>query len=236
VTETGRRFNDLPSWIQALAALLSVLVAIAALVLTRPEPSSGGTQSPPSAAATVTSGATPSASATTGPTPSGSAGPSASGGASFPSPAEEALLLHVPANLRTACARAEVQPGQMLGALAVLDCYPRAADAPDAVRYASFPDILALDAIFEQQVRYAADSVTGDSALCMEPPHTGGAGDYNRAEKRAGRLLCHQDRESAILAWSYEPVRIYAAAVRADGDAAKLFAWWSDGGRAGPLD
>ena len=115
-----------------------------------------------------------------------------------------------------------------------MDCYPHTANAPNFVRYASFPTLQAMDGIFNLDVDVAGDRASNGTS-CSAAPYTGGLGTYNRNGTTVGQILCYPDGATAWMEWTYEPNLILVGANRGDGDAKSLYDWWSNLDAAGPL-
>jgi hypothetical protein len=224
-------------------AILAVAVVAAALILGRggsaaPEPSPSATSAAlatPSVGPTATVAPTPTESPSLNPatvipaTPSPSFGPSTP---AFPNAAELDLLHHVPEAIRSTCIKSDAPQVVTAAAVAVVDCYPHTTDAPNFVRYASFPTLQALDSVFNADVAFAAERAS-TSKLCSTDPFTGGNGPYTRGDTTVGQLICYLDGAAAWVGWTYEPDLIWAGASRGDGDAKSLYQWWSNSG--GPI-
>ena len=146
-------------------------------------------------------------------------------GSTFPNPEQAALLAHIPAAIRSSCIPGDAPDFVRASAIVVVDCYPSRAAAPDFIRYASFPTIQAMDAIFNSDAAYAGFRASGTSNGCNSG--IGGRGTFGRDGTTVGQLLCYIDPTgTAWLGWTFEPALIWSDAHRGDGNLVALTDWW----------
>lgn len=144
-------------------------------------------------------------------------------GPSLPSsgdPAVDALLLHVPEDLRDLC-RAAVRTD--LDANVAIDC--GAAEVPVAT-YLQYADAATMTADYDMLVE-ANPEATGGSCQVESSE-----GPYTVGDVEVGRLLCVLDGDSATIYWTDERLSIMGHAQWADDSFPGLYAWWLE---AGPL-
>jgi class 3 adenylate cyclase len=209
-------------WVAGVAAVaLVVVVAVAgAMVLqgARTVPTV-----PPSLAVVAPSpGSTPSPAA-----------PTASAAPSDLTLAEQSLKARIPSEFRADCARSNREKGAAGGNVS-LQCELKGTPAygADTVWYDAF------DESSHSQMEVFVNGVVDRGGL---PPVGGGsdavlaacAAGAGKAEGRwslgstfSGRLACYSKGGEARILWTYEGSWILAQAVRIDGDAKSLQAWW----------
>ncbi len=143
----------------------------------------------------------------------------------FPNPDQAALLAHIPAAIRSSCIPGDAPDFVRASAIAILDCYPSVSAAPDFIRYASFPTLQAMDAIFNSDAAYAGSRASGTSTDCNSG--IGGRGTFGRDGVTVGQLLCYVDPSgTAWIDWTFEPALIWSDAHRGDGNLVALTSWW----------
>jgi hypothetical protein len=162
----------------------------------------------------------------TAPAPTGSPGaevrdPVAS--VPFPDLEEQELIGHVPSSVRDRCVRSD--PAERpAGAIASVRCDLPLAEDADTVWYHRFASLQQLSNVLLGLVedrRIPRVDCTLDVSR--------GQGNWQVGSTHTGRVVCFPDGGSDWIAWSYDPDRILAQAVReGDGpdDWPALFAWW----------
>lgn len=212
----SRRASPARGWLVAgivAVALVVVLGVAGAVVLQGARPSPTAV---PSALPTVT----PSAASTPA-----SAVPSPSGAPGGLTTAEQAILARIPTDFQPFCRRSSLPDGSLGGDAASLRC-----DLPldsssvfgaDSVWYDAFsaPGLMASavnSVVQRQQLPVGECGPAGGNAV----------GRWSMGITFAGQLACYAKDGAAWVLWTYEGERIAARAVRRDGDAKRLYAWW----------
>ncbi|MDQ3492324.1 MAG: hypothetical protein M3452_03560, partial [Chloroflexota bacterium] len=135
-------------------------------------------------------------------------------------PAVEALLLHVPENLRDSC---RVVDRSETAAEVAVDCGTSAVPVATYLQYRAAADMASEYAA----LREAHPEATGSG--CQREP---GEGPYTVDEVEVGRLLCVLDDGAASIHWTDERSLIMVQAQAADASFEALYGWWLE---AGPL-
>ena len=203
------------SWVAGIAtvALVAVLGVVAAAMLqgARPAPTVV-----PSAAPVVTP-----AVASTLP----SAAPSEPGVPGGLTTAEQALLARVPFDFQPFCRRSSLPDGSLGGDQASLRCDlpldSSSAFGADSVWYDAFsqPGLMASavnGVVQRQKLPVGECELSGGTAV----------GRWSLGITFTGQLACYAKDGGAWVLWTYEGTQIAARAVRHDGAAARLYAWW----------
>jgi class 3 adenylate cyclase len=139
--------------------------------------------------------------------------------------AEQALLARIPRDFQPYCRRSS-PPDGALGGVASLRC-DLPADSPgygaDAVWYDAFDErglmTVAVNGVVERQQLSVGDCTPDTTAV---------VGRWQLGITFTGQLACYAKDGGAWVLWTYEGDQIVARAVRRDGDAASLYAWWKD--------
>jgi hypothetical protein len=140
--------------------------------------------------------------------------------ADFPNADEQALLSHVPSDMRATCVRSSL----IDGGIAAVDCLP--ADA-DAVYFNLMRDKNAMGAVYEANLKTMA--VTREMG---QPPACPFERSYNTKNVPNGRVSCGPDdnRKSLSLQWTDDALVIISFVIRDDGNAKELSQWFQQFG------
>jgi class 3 adenylate cyclase len=208
----SRRAGTRRWWLAGLGVAALVVLAVVGAVAWQGGRSSPAPSPTPAAASTSASGAP-------------SAEPSASGDGRGLTDDERALLARVPLDFQPYCRRSSLPDGA-LGGSASLRC-----DLPvgspgygaDVVWYDAFDQRglmpLAMNGLVERQQLPIGE---------CGPDTSGVVGRWELGTTFTGQLACYAKDGGAWVAWTYEGDQIAARAVRRDGDAEGLYAWWED--------
>jgi class 3 adenylate cyclase len=222
----SRRAGDQRRWLLAgvagvvLVAVLGV-AAVAVLQGARPSPTTVPSAAPavtPAAAATIASPA------------------SATGVPGGLTTGEQALLARVPLDFQPFCRRSSPPDGSLGGDLASLRCDlpvdSSATFGADSVWYDAYsaPGLMAAadNAVF---AREGLPTVGSGSDLVASDCTSGTAkvlGTWSLGITFSGVLACYPKGGAAWILWTYKGEQIAARAVRHDGDAGRLYAWWRE--------
>jgi hypothetical protein len=149
--------------------------------------------------------------------------------------AEQALLARIPLEFQPSCRRSNVEDGAA-GGLASLRCDLRGTPAygADSVWYDAFDENtrgqmeVAVNAVMERE---DVPTVEGGSEIILGQCSSGEAkaqGRWYLGSTFSGRLACYLKDDAAWVMWTYEGPNIVARALRTDGDAKSLQAWWRE--------
>ena len=225
----SRRANGRGRWLLAGTAAVVLVVVLGAVGAGMLQ----GAGSSPTAVPSVLPATTPSA-ASTAPSTEPSAVPSPSGGAGGITTDEEALKARVPLDFQRYCRSSSLPDGSLGGDAASLRCDLPLDSSPvfgvDSVWYDAFsaPGLMA-SAVNAVIVREALPTVEGASDISVQNCKSGAAralGTWSLGITFSGVAACYAKDGAAWILWTYKGEQIAARAVRRDGDAARLFAWW----------
>jgi len=223
---TARRASSRPlPWILGIGGVAVVVLAVVGVAVVGGSGASPTAQ--PSIPPSVAAAATPSAAASD----AAAASPEAGGLTT----AEQALLARIPLEFQPSCRRSNVEDGAA-GGLASLRCDLRGTPAygADSVWYDAFDENtrgqmeVAVNAVMERE---DVPTVEGGSEIILGQCSSGEAkaqGRWYLGSTFSGRLACYLKDDAAWVMWTYEGPNIVARALRTDGDAKSLQAWWRE--------
>ena len=212
-------------WVAGVAAvaLVAVVGVAGATVLQGARPS-------PSTVASPASSATPAAASTT------ASAETPSGGVGGLTTEEQALKARVPMPFQRWCLPSSLPGGSLGGDVSSLKCeLPIGTDpvyGADTVWYDAYsaPGLMAA-AVNAVIAREGLPTVAGGGDIAARDCTSGAAkalGTWTLGITFSGVAACYAKDGAAWILWSYKGEQIAARAVRRDGDAASLFAWWHE--------
>jgi hypothetical protein len=186
-----------------------------------PTPTQVAAPSPSPAAATDLQTPTPDAPDAASPSPpttTASPDPVAGTPTVTPYDPQQALLGHIPADLRDSC---QLAPGTA-PALATATC--QADDGQILATYFLYDSEQAMDNAYDDFVE--TSTVERDSGRCSEPETWPSEGAYSISEQPAGRVLCMQISDAPTIYWTDSRLLVLSSAFHLGADAERLYEFW----------
>lgn len=215
---------------RAVLAVLTVLLIVALAVTgvlamnvfgpataPSPPPTQGAATSPSPTAATGLATSDPTTT-TASPTTAASPDPAPSTPPVTPYDSQQALLSHIPADLRDGC---QLAPGTA-PALATATC--QADDDQILATYFLYDDERAMENAYDDFVEIS--TVERDSGRCSEPETWPSEGVYSISDEPAGRVLCMQNSDAPTVYWTDSRLLVLAWAFHLGADDERLYEFW----------